>query len=62
MVERSESGTAEFDPHAFAEAIETLLLGGPRTLTPLDLAERARWAGRLGHDQVGNHIRMCHTL
>ena len=56
MVERSESGTAEFDPHAFTEAIETLLLGGPRTLTPLDLAERAqldRETGRLLWQSMG---------
>ena len=56
MVEQTAPGVAEFDSHAFAEAIETLLLGGARTLTPVDLAERAqldRETGRLLWQSMG---------
>lgn len=39
---QTEPGAGEFDSHqAFAEAVETLLLGGARTLSPNELAEQA---------------------
>ncbi|TSE01101.1 adenylate/guanylate cyclase domain-containing protein [Skermania sp. ID1734] len=49
MLNVSDSKNERVDPQAFAESVEALLLGGPRTLTPLDLAQRAnlhREAGR----------------
>jgi adenylate cyclase len=41
MAAENEPSYEEFNPQTFSESVEALLLGGPRTLSPRDVAQRA---------------------